>query len=81
MMTFIDGLDDAGDHMYTYILGQSGGKAMDIPLVLFTNADLSGADTWEEAAALLQENGHYTGITVLRDLAGKDRVVRCQKRT
>ena len=40
-----------------------------------------GYDQAADVCALLQENGHYTGITVLRDLAGKDRVVRCQKRT
>ena len=40
-----------------------------------------GYDQAEAVCALLQENGHYTGITVLRDLADKDRVIRSQKRT
>jgi len=61
MMDFIGGMDSADDDMYTYILGQSGGKAFDIPLVVFTKADLSGADTLEEAAAILRADSEING--------------------
>ena len=54
MEDFIAGLDDDNDNMYVYTLGQSAGKAFDIPLVIFTTVDLSGADTLEEAAALIR---------------------------
>ena len=54
MENFIAGLDDANDNMYVYTLGQSAGKAFDIPLVIFTTVDLSGADTLEAAAALIR---------------------------
>ncbi|MBR4864061.1 MAG: hypothetical protein IKU07_05740 [Oscillospiraceae bacterium] len=54
MEDFIAGLDDENDNMYVYTLGQSAGKAFDIPLVIFTSIDLSGAETLEEAAALIR---------------------------
>ena len=61
MENFIQGLDSPEDDMYVYVLGQSGGKAFDIPLVIFTKADLSGAKTLEEAAAMIQEDSERTG--------------------
>ncbi len=65
MMDFISGLDGTADDMYVYILGQSGGKAFDIPLVVFTKADLSDAKTLEEAAAIIREDSEKTGkVTV-----------------
>ena len=60
MMNFLGGLDGDSDDMYTYILGQSGGKALDIPLVVFTDTDLTGAATLDEAAALVKANGKVT---------------------
>jgi len=61
---FIAGLDTDDDNMYVYILGQSDGKAFNIPLVIFTDVDLSGAETLEDAAALIRadskENGKLT---------------------
>ena len=64
MMNYIDGLNDADDHMYVYVLGKSGGqsasKQFDIPVVFFTETDLSGAESWEEAAQLLKANGKLT---------------------
>ena len=65
MMDFINGMDTEEDDMYVYILGQSGGKAFDIPLVVFTSVDLSGADTLEEAAALIRADSEKNGkVTV-----------------
>ena len=65
MMSFLGGLDSSDDDMYTYILGQSGGKALDIPLVLFTKADLSAADSFEEAAAIITADSEKNGkVTV-----------------
>ena len=60
MMNFLNGLNMANDDMYMYILGQSGGTAYDIPLVIFTKTDLSSATTLEEAAALVNANGKLT---------------------
>ena len=54
MENYIQSLDDPDDNMYVYILGQSAGKAFDIPLVIFTTVDLSGAETLTEAAALIR---------------------------
>ena len=65
MMDFINGKDTADDDMYVYILGQSGGTAFDIPLVIFTKADLSGATTLEEAAAIIRADSEKNGkVTV-----------------
>ena len=64
MMNYINGLNGTDDDMYVYILGKSGGSKsseyFDIPVVFFTGTDLSGAATWEEAAALLRANGKLT---------------------
>ena len=64
MMNYINGLDTADDAMYVYILGQSGGSKaseyFDIPVVFFSQTDLSGAATWEEAAELIRGNGKLT---------------------
>ena len=66
MMNFIKGLNDDNDNMYVYILGKGNGKtdyekSFDIPLVIFTTVDLSGAATWEEAAALVKADSEKTG--------------------
>lgn len=61
MEEFIAGLDGDKDKMYVYSLGTTQGtKKFDIPLVIFTETDLSGADTLEEAAALVDGNGKLT---------------------
>jgi len=64
MEDFIAGLDTADDKMYVYSLGTTPG-GLDIPLVIFTETDLSGAKTLEEAAARVEDNGkltvHYQG--------------------
>ena len=64
MMDYINGLDGSDDNMYTFTLGKSGGskasEIFDIPVVFFSTTDLSGATTWEEAAALLRDNGKLT---------------------
>lgn len=38
-----------------------------------------GYDQAEDVCGLLKVNGHYTEPVVIRDLAGKDRVVQCRK--
>ena len=61
METFIAEHDDANDKMYVYSMGTTPTTpAFDIPLVIFTETDLSGATTIEEAAALLKANGKPT---------------------
>ncbi len=54
MESFIASLDDAKDNMYIYSLGTSPTYGFDIPIVIFTKVDLSGAKTLEEAAALIR---------------------------
>lgn len=61
MENFIAGLDGDNDKMYVYSLGTTQDTIkFDIPLVIFTETDLSRAKTLEEAAALLEENGKVT---------------------
>lgn len=61
MEAFIAGLDTADDKMYVYSLGTTKGTVeFNIPLVIFTETDLSGAKTLEEAAALIDGNGKLT---------------------
>lgn len=65
MMDYIAGLDDQNDNMYVFDLGKSGGvagKQLDIPVVFFSTTDLSGANTWQEAAQLVHENGKLTAL-------------------
>ena len=63
MESFLASLDDANDNMYIYSLGKSAVYGMDIPIVIFTKVDLSGAKTLEEAAALIRADNklviHY----------------------
>lgn len=66
MENFLADLDDSKDKMYIYSMGTTtGSPAFNIPLVIFTETDLSGAKNIEEAAALLEANGkltvHYQG--------------------
>lgn len=56
MTDYLQGLDDADDDMYLYSAGKSSVYRHDIPLVIFTKTDLSGAkDTAEAAAAMGQD--------------------------
>ena len=66
MENFIAAQEKPGDNMYVYSMGVTPtSPAFNIPLVIFTATDLSGAATLEEAAALIQANGkptvHYEG--------------------
>ncbi len=54
MEAFLAELDDPDDNIYVYTLGQTAVKSFNIPLVVVTKIDLSGAETWEEAAALIR---------------------------
>ena len=60
MMTFLDEVDDENDNVYTYILGRSPKYNYDIPILVFTKTDLSGAKSLEEAAELVRGNGKLT---------------------
>ena len=65
MMDYISSLDGAEDNMYVFTLGKSGSKdstRFDIPVVFYSKTDLSGAQTWEEAAELLRANGKLTAL-------------------
>ena len=69
MMNFINGLNGSNDNMYVYILGKGDGskaaEKFDIPIVIFTKVDLSGAKTWEEAAALVKADSDKTGKVMI----------------
>ena len=54
---FIADLDDANDNMYIFSIGKSGKYGFDIPIVIFTKADLSACTTLEQAAAALENSG------------------------
>ena len=57
----VNSADNSDEQMHIYSLGTAAGiPAFDIPLVIFTKTDLSGAETIEEAAALLEANGKLT---------------------
>ena len=60
MESYIAGLDDAADNMYVYSMGKSTKYGYDMPIVIFTKTDLSGAKTLEEAAALVRANNKVT---------------------
>ena len=60
MMDYLASLDDENDKMYTYIAGTTPVYNYEIPVVVFSNTDLSGAETMEEAAELIQANGKPT---------------------
>ncbi len=67
MEAYIKGLDDSNDNMYVYSMGKSAVYGFDMPIVIFTATDLSGAKTLEEAAALVNANNkvtvHYQGLS------------------
>lgn len=56
MVEFLQGLDDAEDQMYIYSAGVSSVYRQDIPLVIFTAEDLSGADSLEAAAEAMGQD-------------------------
>ena len=61
MEAFLAALDGKDDKMYIFSAGTTTGTpSFDIPLVIFTETDLSGAKNMEEAAALLEANGKLT---------------------
>lgn len=56
MVRYLQSLDDPDDRMYIFSAGTSNFYRHDIPLVIFTTTDLSGATTIEEAAQLLGQD-------------------------
>ena len=65
MEEYLANLDDPDDNIYVYTLGQTAVKNFNIPLVVVTSADLSGAETWEEAAELIRADSEKNGkVTV-----------------
>lgn len=59
MEDFIAGLDGTDDNMYVYSMGESG-RGQNMPLVIFTQLDLTGK-TLEEAAGLIVADSEKTG--------------------
>ena len=56
MEQYLNSLDDADDQMYIFSAGASGLYRHDIPMVVFTNTDLSSATNVDEAAAILGQD-------------------------
>ena len=56
MLAFIHSLED-GVHFKTYSFGTSPVHNLDSQLMVLTTSDLSAADTYEEAAAIVRANG------------------------
>ena len=59
MEAYIAKLDGADDNMYTFTIGKSA-KGKNIPIVIFSLTDLSGAKTLEDAAVLINGNEKLT---------------------
>lgn len=53
---FIHKLDDDNDDLYIFSAGRSSGYDFDLPVVVVTKTDLSGATTLEEAAQLVGQS-------------------------
>lgn len=60
MMAFLKALDGTSLHAYQYTLAKSSYYGYDLPMIVFTSSDLSGAETWEEAAQIVRANGKTT---------------------
>ena len=76
MLQFIRDRDDSDDDMYVYNTGYSAVNQQEIPIVVFTRADLSGATTLEEAAALM---GQEKPLVILGAIGSQMRWLRCAK--
>ena len=78
MEDFITQLDVTNSNMYVYSMGLSA-YGLNMPLVVFTKTDLSGAKTLEEVAELLNSNGkmtiHYQGQMHGNEPAGGEGVL------
>ena len=78
MTDFIHQLDETNADMYVYNIGLSA-QGQDMPIVVFTKTDLSGAKTLEEVAELLNNNGkltiHYQGQMHGNEPAGGEGVL------
>lgn len=60
MMAYLEKQVSSSKNLYLYSLGKSPSYGFDIPIVIFTSSDLSGAQTLEEAAAICKANGKLT---------------------
>lgn len=65
MLAVLKELDRSCRNAYLYYLGKSNAYDIEIPLIIFTQTDLSGVKTLEQAAELVLSNGkltvHYQG--------------------
>lgn len=57
MMTFLEEKDEADEDMYLYNMAYTENYDYEIPLVIFSTSDLDDADTIQEAADIVTENG------------------------
>jgi len=74
LMAALAELDDKDDNVYSYVAGYTPVYGFEIPVLVFTTTDLSGAKTLEEAAALVNANGkstiHYQAMIHPNEPAG-----------
>ncbi|MBR4863922.1 MAG: hypothetical protein IKU07_05035 [Oscillospiraceae bacterium] len=65
-------LDKEDDDMYLYSLGQSAKYKLNIPLVIFTQNDLSAATTMEQAAAILKKDSEKLTVYYRAHMHGNE---------
>ena len=65
-------LSQESDEMYLYSLGQSAKYKLNIPLVIFTETDLSGATTLEQAAEILRADSDKLTVYYRAQMHGNE---------
>ena len=60
MMAFLRELDEKCDRMKMYVFAKSPMNGYEIPVVVFSSTDISSAETVEDAARMIEENGKVT---------------------
>lgn len=60
MLDYLEEKDAGEEDMYLYTLGWTPAYHYEMPIAVFTTTDLSGADSLEEAGALVSDNGKLT---------------------
>ncbi len=72
MMAYIESIERENDNMYRYNLGYTPNYNYPMPLCIFTRLDLSGADTIEEAAAILKTDTQKPLVYITAQIHGNE---------
>ncbi|MBR0465959.1 MAG: succinylglutamate desuccinylase/aspartoacylase family protein [Clostridia bacterium] len=72
MLDYIDSLDNIGDDMYTYNLGNTAKNNYEIPLCIFTKLDLSAATTIEEAESIIKTDTNKPLVYITAQIHGNE---------